>query len=112
MKTPSMTPSPDALSKSEAGVDRSKSDRSIFIAAVLNLTWQMAIVVLVPIVGGYYLDKYFHTVPLITIVGFVVSSFCVAIVLKQQLEMFGPTPTASKSDSNKVVMAGQRKRQS
>ncbi len=71
-------------------VDQAKSDKHVFIMAVMNLTWQMAIVVLVPIIGGYQLDKGFNTLPLLTILGFVVSTFGVAVVLWHQLQLFGP----------------------
>ena len=95
------------LSQSTSGVKQPKSDRQVFVVAVLNLTWQMALVVLVPIIGGYELDHHFSTLPLLTIGGFVLASFGVAIVLWRQLQIFGPPKTAS-TQSNTTKTTRQR----
>lgn len=44
---------------------------NLFIVMALNMSWQLAIVVIGPIVGGHYLDEYFKTTPIWTIAGFV-----------------------------------------
>ncbi len=83
-----------------AGVGQGKSDRQVFVVATLNLTWQMAIVVLVPIVGGFELDKKLHTTPLLTIIGFVLATLGVVGVLWRQLQLFTPPkPTTKRSHS-------------
>lgn len=79
-----------------AGVEPTKSDRQVFIVAALNLTWQMAVVVLGPILGGLALDRKFSTTPLLTIAGFVLSTFGVAAVLWHQLQLFGPPKATTK----------------
>jgi F0F1-type ATP synthase assembly protein I len=48
---------------------------------VMDMTWQLAIVVLVPIVGGFYLDRYFHTSPGLLIAGIVLAAFGVVSVM-------------------------------
>ncbi len=41
-----------------------------FLIAALSMSWQLAIVVLVPIIGGFELDKILGTVPVLTMIGF------------------------------------------
>lgn len=91
------SPAPGAPNTS-AEVEKVKSDRHVFIAAVTNLTWQMAVVVLVPIVGGIQLDKKFETTPLLTIIGFIVTTLAVGVVLWRQLQQFTPPKTPAKRE--------------
>lgn len=39
------------------------AQQSLFVVTLLNMTWQLAIAVLVPVIGGFYLDQYFSTEP-------------------------------------------------
>jgi uncharacterized membrane protein YjfL (UPF0719 family) len=59
--------------------------RSVFIAAALSMGWQLAVVVVVPIVGGYELDQHLHTSSAWEIVGFVVALLGFFVVVRQQL---------------------------
>ncbi|HET8690183.1 MAG TPA: AtpZ/AtpI family protein [Candidatus Saccharimonadales bacterium] len=47
--------------------------RSLFIALAANMTWQLAVAVLLPLLGGYYLDRHFHTAPWLLIAGCVLA---------------------------------------
>ena len=62
-------------------------DRNIalrmFVGAVFDMSWQLAIVVLVPIIGGFELDKHFHTTPILVIVGFVIAMLGTFVVIKR-----------------------------
>ncbi len=75
---------------------QTKSDRAVFVLAVLQLTWQMAIVVLVPVLGGLQLDKKLHTAPLLTVLGFGLTTLGVIAVLWHQLQQFTPPKAAAK----------------
>lgn len=44
-----------------------------FISATLNLSWRLAVTVLVPVIGGIWLDKRFDTTPSYTITGFMLA---------------------------------------
>jgi hypothetical protein len=55
--------------------------RGIFMAAVLGMSWQLAIVVLLPLIGGYELDQHFKSTPAWTAVGSVVAVCGVVAVL-------------------------------
>lgn len=43
--------------------------RGLFVSLALKMSWQLALVVVVPIVGGYKLDEYLHISLVWTIVG-------------------------------------------
>ena len=59
--------------------------QSQFLGAVLGLSWRLAIVVLVPVVGGYKLDQHFRQSPTWTISGFLVAIIGVYLLLRQIL---------------------------
>ncbi|HEY4964646.1 MAG TPA: hypothetical protein VIH90_08210 [Candidatus Saccharimonadales bacterium] len=55
---PKKTPSPRGL-KQTKGVDTGSNPTSVFISMVLDMTWRLALVVIIPIVLGSYLDTHF-----------------------------------------------------
>lgn len=52
-----------------------------FIAATLNLSWRLALTVLIPLIGGIQLDKKFDSSPSYTITGFMLAVVfgCIAV---------------------------------
>jgi F0F1-type ATP synthase assembly protein I len=64
--------------------------RQLFISAALNMSWQMAIAVLVPILGGYELDKSLKSSPAFTIVGLVIAMILCALVVGRALKASTP----------------------
>lgn len=62
--------------------DQAMYQRNLFLILLLSMTWQLAIVVLIPLVGGHELDKHYHTAPLWTVIGGVVALLGVAAVLR------------------------------
>jgi uncharacterized membrane protein YjfL (UPF0719 family) len=73
--------------------------RSSFFAAALSMGWQLAVVVIVPIVGGYYLDQHLHKAAVWEIIGFVVALLGFIVIVRQQL-----------SDLNEVTKQGGPKK--
>lgn len=69
----------------------------MFAGAVLDISWQMIIVVLVPVIGGFELDKRFHTTPALTIVGFVLAMLGTFVVLKRAVAEYGDRTVAKTS---------------
>lgn len=55
--------------------------RSLFIVLAINMTWQLAIAVLLPLLGGYYLDQRLGTEPWLLIAGSVLAALGVVGVL-------------------------------
>lgn len=60
-----------------------KKNSTVLIVAALDMSWRLAIVVLVPIIGGYQLDRHFGIEPALTLLGFLLSMVGVFIILKQ-----------------------------
>ena len=95
--TPIKTPSPHTgQSQETAEVGKINNSLIEFLAASFNMSWQLAIVVLVPIVGGFELDKKLGSLPALTIVGFILAMAGMALIVWRQLQRFTPPPSASK----------------
>ncbi len=52
-----------------------------FVGATLNLSWRLALTVLIPLVGGIKVDERFNTSPSFTLAGLILASVgaCIAI---------------------------------
>jgi len=59
--------------------------RGTFFAAAMSMGWQLAVVVVIPIVGGYYLDQRLDKSATWEIVGFVVALLGFIVVVRRQL---------------------------
>ena len=47
----------------------------------LDMSWRLAIAVLVPIIGGFELDSHIGTTPALTVVGFIIAMIGFGLVL-------------------------------
>jgi F0F1-type ATP synthase assembly protein I len=86
---PSTTPSPTP-GDNQSSKGGSTNPRAEFIVAALNMSWQLAIVVLVPIIAGYELDKKLGTVPSLTVLGFLLAMAGMALVVWRQMQLLNP----------------------
>ncbi len=69
------------MSEQEDITNNSIAAKQLFISSVISMSWQMAVAVLVPVVGGYYLDRHFNSAPWITLFGLMLGVIlCVMIV--------------------------------
>ncbi len=64
---------------------KQNSQSTVFVSMALDMSWRLAIVVLVPIIGGFKLDEVLHLTPLLTITGFVLAMGGMALVLWRML---------------------------
>jgi F0F1-type ATP synthase assembly protein I len=55
------------------------------LSITIAMGWQLAIVVLVPILGGHELDRHFHTAPMLTIIGLIVAMGGMVLIVKRSL---------------------------
>lgn len=62
-----------------------------FFSAALSMSWQLAFVVLVPIIGGFELDKKLNMLPLLTVVGFILAMLGMGAVVWRQMRLYSPT---------------------
>jgi len=60
---------------------------SMFVSMVLNMSWQLAIVVIVPIVGGYMLDQRLHSSPVLVLSGLVVAVLATCGILWRTVKL-------------------------
>jgi uncharacterized membrane protein YjfL (UPF0719 family) len=84
--TPKKKTSPAVSEKSDPPANT--EIRSTFLAAALSMGWQLAVVVVIPIVGGYYLDQRLNVAAAWEIVGFVVALLGFIVVVRRQLTDF------------------------
>jgi len=90
--------------QAEPGTDKfveAMYQRSIFLNMALNMTWQLAIVFLVPIVGGFELDKHLKTKPWLTITGVVVAMLGTLLILRQTLKQAAVRTSVPKKGVSK-----------
>lgn len=74
------------MGKTSPRVEKTTSQTSIFISMVLDMSWRMAFVVLVPIIGGFELDKWLDMTPVFTITGFVLAMVGMGLVMWQTMQ--------------------------
>jgi len=67
------------------GATNPKGNGAIFTLAVLDMSWRLIIVVLVPIIGGFKLDQHLGTTPALTIIGFLLAMVGLFFIMKQTL---------------------------
>lgn len=71
----------------ESGAAMPKTEfRNVFIGAALNMSWKLAITVLVPVLLGYKLDQHFKISPILTLLGFAIAIIGVVLVLRRVLQ--------------------------
>ncbi len=75
----------------------------MFFAAVMDLTWQMALVVLVPVIGGYELDRLLKSTPSLLIVGFIVAMAGSFLVMRKALLKYGSRTLNTKEKHDRSV---------
>jgi len=87
--------------KSDLPVDKGAGARQDFLIAAANMSWQLAIVVLAPVIGGFKLDEALNTTPVLTIVGFILAMVGMAAVVWRQLQIFSPNIPPAKTKAIK-----------
>ena len=103
-KVPKEAPSPAlAHVKTPKTGATSSSPNSMFIGMALDMSWKLAIVVLVPILGGVWCDRHFSTSPVGILVGFALAMIGTGVVLWQAMQ------TANRLPVPKLTAAQKRK---
>ncbi|CAN5124847.1 hypothetical protein BH09PAT3_BH09PAT3_6460 [soil metagenome] len=72
------------------------AEQQLFIGTLLSLTWQLLIVVVVPFVGGHFLDERYDTAPLYTLIGLGLALALAALVTYRGYQTL--TQAQSKSE--------------
>lgn len=95
--TAPQTPSP---SKKLSKVDRSNPRGDFFVAA-LNMSWHLAIVVLVPIIGGAELDKALGDSYVFTLIGLSLAVILSAAVMWRAMQAANRLPVPKLTAAQK-----------
>lgn len=82
MEKSKRTQSPGSIDGKSA---QAKASRSILVAATLDMSWRLAIAVLVPIIGGFELDQHLNTTPALTIIGFLLAMAGLFFILRSTM---------------------------
>jgi F0F1-type ATP synthase assembly protein I len=118
-KTPETTPSPKtAANTSNVTAGKPENPQSIFVIMALDMSWRLAIAVLVPIVGGFELDSHLGTTPLLTVLGFVLAMIGFGLVIWRTTQVANNLPAqktisvAPTEGSNGSNSSGKKERRS
>lgn len=107
MKTASLAPK--SAHSTESGKTKQNDDlakvassqRNIFLALALNMSWQLALVVLVPILAGVKLDKVFGTHEVLTFVGLGLAVVGSGLVIWRAMQRANRLPVPKLTDAQK-----------
>ena len=80
------------MGKDSVEPNKTASITSVFFAMGLDMSWRLALSVLVPIVGGAQLDKHFKTSPIMLIIGFAVAILLTIFTIRRTLALTKELP--------------------
>lgn len=81
-------PTDSAAAPKTENVPANKNTQMLFNSAAIGMSWQLAVVVLVPIVGGYNLDERAHSSPFWTLIGLALAMIGMILVVRRALTAF------------------------
>ncbi len=78
--------------------------QKLFVGTMLGMSWQMAIAVLIPTVGGYKLDDYFHTSPKLTLLGLSIAVVASVLIIRNAIKSLNiyMTPEIEETKENNL----------
>lgn len=75
------------MTKQPAKTGRTGTPTALFFSMGIDMSWRLALSVLVPIIGGVYLDKAFDTAPALLITGFVLAIVLSTLTVRRTLKL-------------------------
>jgi F0F1-type ATP synthase assembly protein I len=91
---------------SETSTDPSRQQTQ-FVSLALNMGWQLAVVVLVPVVGGVELDKTFDTSPALLLIGLAVALLASIVVMWRTMQAANRLPVPKLTDAQRRAIKKQ-----
>src|SRR5581483_11089356 len=82
------------MGKTSVEPGKQVSVTSLFLSMGLDMSWRLALSVLVPIIGGAELDKHFKTSPVLLIAGFLVAIALSVVTIRRTLKLANALPFA------------------
>jgi F0F1-type ATP synthase assembly protein I len=105
-----------AASQAPKDLKNPANPSTVFVDMAMDMSWRLAIVVIVPIVAGFKVDEHLGSSPLWTIVGFLLALAGMAGVLRRMLreaanQDFATTGTVAATNKidNKSVSVSKTK---
>ncbi len=95
------------MRKTSSKVETGPNPSSMFIGMAVDMSWRLALAVLVPIIGGFKLDEALDMAPLLTILGFLLAMGGMALVLWQTMQAANRLPVSSVPPVSKAKKAGK-----
>jgi F0F1-type ATP synthase assembly protein I len=95
-----------ASSEAKPGVG-TKSPSSVFISMAVDMSWRLALAVLVPTLIGIELDKVFKTGATLTIVGLLIAMIGMGFVLWRTLQVANRMPVPKLTAAQKRAIKKQ-----
>ena len=84
-----------------ANPQKSTVARQNFLAVGANMGWQLALVVLVPVIGGVELDKAFGTADVYTLIGLTVALIASGLVMWRTVQVANRLPVPKLTATQK-----------
>ena len=106
-----MKPAPATPTTLESGStsspSRNRTAGQQFVVMALTMSWQLAIVVLVPVLGGVWVDKAAHTGTVFTLVGLGLALLGMGVVLWRTLQVANSLPVPKLTAAEKRAIQKQ-----
>jgi hypothetical protein len=106
MKTTAVQSTPRIKGENKPGTT-SSGPGAAFVTIALNMSWQLAIVVLVPIIGGVELDKTLKTSHAFLFVGLVLAVIGSIVVMWRNVQLANKIPVPKLTDAQKRAIKKQ-----
>jgi F0F1-type ATP synthase assembly protein I len=94
------TPQSEGGDRPVEGIDSSRQ-KSQFVGMAVTMGWQLAVAVLVPVIGGVELDKVFDTAPALLIAGLVIALLASIAVMWRTMQVANRLPVPKLTDSQR-----------
>jgi F0F1-type ATP synthase assembly protein I len=98
-KAPELTPSPSQANKADAVAD-SKNTSQVFVSMAVDMSWRLAIAVLVPVIIGAELYKHNKDNALYLLSGLLVAIILAVVVIKRSYDEANSLSVSAKGKKN------------
>ncbi len=83
---------------------KSAAARQNFVAMAITMGWQLAIAVLVPVIGGAELDKHFGKSNVYTLIGLAIAVIASGLVMWQTVQAANKLPVPKLTDAQRKAV--------
>ena len=94
-----LSPAPNSSKTSKYSANPS----GIVVSLSISMGWQLAVVVLAPLLGGHFIDKKMDSAPIWTIVGLAVAMAGMIVVVKRTLQQLNKYMEATPTKDEKTA---------